>query len=315
MRVLVAGGCGYIGAQLTPWLLAAGHQVTVYDTMFFGDGHPADNGNLTITRGDTNDAVGFVKACIGQEAVIHLASISNDAMAYRNRPRVLANNLAGFAQNVATAKAAGVKRFVYASSVAAYGSSPKDATEETPLRPETTYGRTKAACEAILKSYEEEGFACTVVRSASVCGPSMNMRFDITANKLIRDAILTGTMKVNGGDQKRCHVHIHDLCQFYVMLLDRPVERVGGQAYNVVSENMTVMDTAMLVARTVKEKPTVHIGPSTDHRSYTVSGEKAKHIGFVPLKRIETAILDIQARFDIGQWKDALTNEHYMRML
>ena len=306
MKVLVTGGCGYIGSYLIPHLLADGHEVSCVDNELFGRGHvPKDNGHFTLNPDKLEP----------MDAVIHLASLSCDAMCQKDPERASKTNLEGFAPFVRLCKALGCKRFIYASSVAAYGSA-TDATEDMPLAPSTIYGKGKAACEAILPYYEGDGFDYTIVRSASVCGPSENMRFDLTVNRLGRDAVLGQRMHVNGGLQKRCHIHMKDLCDFYKMLLRVDAHMIACQAFNVVAENASVMDTAMLVARTLKNESRIEVGPSTDGRSYTVSGKKAQVLlGFTPKWRVENAIIDMNARFASGSWKDAMTNPRYMRML
>ena len=122
MNVLVPGGCGYIGAVLVPWLLAAGHKVTVYDAMWFGRGHlPADNGKLTVIKADVRDAKAFRNACANQEAIIYLASLSNNDMCEKEPDLAYAVNIEAMFEIPRIATDAGVKRFIYASSVAGYG--------------------------------------------------------------------------------------------------------------------------------------------------------------------------------------------------
>lgn len=297
--MLVTGGCGYIGSMLVPRLLADGHEVAVVDTQWFGAGHPADNPNLTMRKWEMRD----ISAWETYGAIIHLASLSNNDMYAVNKSLAVANNCwlpLGIGE-----------RLIYASSVAAYGSSDDVLSEDAPMKPTTPYGVNKVFCE-------ERVLAAggTVVRSASVCGPSMNMRFDLTVNRLVRDAVMLDKMTVNGGTQKRCHIHMHDICDFYRLLLKTPMEKIAGQAFNVVAENASVLETAMLVARTIKSSPKIEIGPATDDRSYMVSGEKAREVlGFVPKKRVENAILEMETRLRAGYWRDAYTNKSYMRML
>lgn len=298
MKVCVIGGCGYIGAMLVPLLLSDGHKVTVCDTQWFGHGYPASNGNLTVIVCDMRSID------LGTpDAIIHLASLSNNNMYGVNRSLARATNCWLPPRTSA--------RMIYASSVAAYGTSDAMLSEDAPMKPTTPYGMDKVFCEE-----QVLGAGGTVVRSASVCGSSMNMRFDLTVNRLVRDAVHQDEMKVNGGSQKRCHVHMHDLCEFYRLLLKAPKEKIAGEAFNVVAENASVLENAMLVARTIKGSPKIEIGPATDDRSYMVSGAKATDIlGFVPKKRVEHAILEIETRLLAGYWRDSYTNKSYMRML
>ena len=313
MNIFIPGGAGYIGAWLVPQLLADGHRVTVLDTMWFGDGHlPTDNDNLTIIKDDIRHRTMMRVGMEGQDAIIYFAGISNNDLCIK-RPIVAEDvNKWVFRQIVMDAKDMGIKRFIYASSVAAYGSA-ENARETQPLKPTTPYGEAKAFCEDELWKHGDEDFTVTVTRSASVCGYSPHQRFDLTANRMARDAAMKGRITVNGGEQKRTHVHIQDISDFYKLLLDAPRQKVAGQAFNVVACNQSVLDTAFLVSRVIR-KTEIDLKFKTDDRSYTVDGSKAMNIGFAPKRGVEDAVHDLKARFDLGMWTDAMTNPLYENM-
>ena len=284
MNVLVTGGCGYIGSVLVPHLLADGHRVTVFDPQYFGYGHLPYNENLLVTK--------YYMTVPPREvfdAVIHLASISNNEMYARNE--TFTRDMNRYLPEIGS-------RFIYASSVAAYGTSEDLLTEDTPLRPTTPYGEDKAYCEEqVLRK------GGVVVRSASVCGDSANMRFDTTVNRMFKDAVSKGVITVNGGSQKRCHVHIQDLCRFYKLLLKIPEHMVRGQTFNVVESNQKVSDTAKIVADHLGCR--IETGPSTDNRSYMVSGMKSKRIlDFEPLRTVGIAVHFMKAHHQTRAYKD-----------
>lgn len=314
MNVLVPGGAGYIGAWLVPHLLADGHEVTVYDTMWFGNGFlPADNEHLTIIRGDVRNTEWFMDACEGQEAIIYLASLSNNAMHERDAVLFDQVNVDSFKPVVAAAREAGVKRFIYASSVAAYGSTEEDAKEMHKLEPSTAYGRAKEACETFLLSHYYEDFICTVTRSASVCGYSPHQRLDLTVNMMVHGAMRRGVVKVNGGEQKRCHIHINDICRAYRMLLDVDSSRIRGKPFNFVAQNLSVLDTAKIVAEETGAR--IEVGPATDDRSYTCDGKRAHEaLGFRARKTVRDAVRDLRVKFDSGYWSDSVTNPIYQNL-
>jgi nucleoside-diphosphate-sugar epimerase len=299
--------------MLVPWLLADGHEVTVYDRQWFGHGYLPDNPTLKVIKADVRNTRDIRDACVGQDAVIYLASLSNNAMCEREPKLHDAVNCDAVPAALFAARIAGVKRFIYASSVAAYGSTEEPAFESQPLDPTTPYGCGKASSEGWTWLNNSDDFTTAVTRSASVCGYSPHQRLDLTVNMMVHDAMRKGVIRVNGGQQKRCHIHIHDICRAYRMLLDAPKEKIAGQAFNFVAENAAVLDTAKLVAEETGAK--LEIGPATDDRSYTVDGTKAREVlGFIPLRTVRQAVRDLQARFDSGYWTDSLTNPVYQNM-
>lgn len=317
MNVLVPGGAGYIGAVLCPWLLTRGHIVTVYDTFWFGPASlPEDNAHLRVIKGDVRDRDAFAEACWGQDAVIYLASISNNDLC-EQRPMLAAEvNVQAMSDAPRIAKEGGVKRFIYASSVAGYPPSEEPCKETVEIGKPTLY--------AIGKHWGEQStrWQCdyAIVRSASVCGPSSRQRFDTTVNMMVHDACKKGVITVHGGEQKRSHIHIYDLCDFYALLLDVGWDRIKGQIFNAVSENLSVLSTAKLVAEQTGAR--IDIRPRSDNRSYTVDGTKAREVlGFTPKRYVRDAIRDLKARFDSDeqgitrQYEGSLTEPRYMNML
>ena len=317
MKILVVGGCGYIGACLVPELLADGHEVKVVDTQWFGRGSLPDNGSLTVIKADIRDLLKMEEYSKGQDVVICLAGITSEAMCQKDRMLAHTVNTAGIASVILAAKKACVWRFILASSAAAYGSSETDATEEHELQPTTIYGEHKKMNEGFLKEMLPKGI---ITRSASVCGYSPRQRFDLTVNKMVHDAIKKGAITVNGGQQKRCHIHMKDICAFYRLLLTAPEDKVNGQVFNVVGENQTVNKTAEVVSDFTGCNR--QWTPRSDNRSYTVDGSKAKEVlGFTPKSKVIDAVRDLRIRFDqdaqgfTRQWIDSETNPVYQNMM
>jgi nucleoside-diphosphate-sugar epimerase len=244
--------------------------------------------------------------------VIYLASISRELLCQQNEALANAVNVDSFAPAVQIAHELGIKRFIYASSVAVYGSSDKPLSEDAPLEPTTIYGRGKKACEDMMLASKSQ--MCKVVtRSASVCGYSMRQRFDLTINRMVHDACRRGVITVEGGEQIRSHVHINDLCDFYRLLLKVDRKLIDGQAFNVVKENQRVIDSAEMVSRVTGAG--IRRIPRVDDRSYAVDGVKANTVlGFSPQREIEQAVRYLEARLDAGYWPDSMTNPVYQNM-
>lgn len=313
MKLLIPGGASHIGSWLVPRLLADGHQITVYDTLLFGDAFlPLDNENLTILKADVRDPAEWRKACAGQEAVIYLAGISRELVCQQNPTLANAINTGCFVTNVAIAEQEGIKLFIYASSVGVYGSSDVPMAEDTPLAPTTIYGKGKMECERILWEQQTPDFTCVAVRSAAVCGYAPRMRLDTTVNRMVHEAVRKGVITVEGGMQIRSHVHIQDTCQFYRFILTIPAEKVAGQAFNVVELSEPVIHTALRVAAHTGRK--IRRIAGTDNSSYAVDGRKALTLGFALKKTILSAIDDVADKLHSGYWPDSETNPIYQNL-
>ena len=313
MNVLVPGGASYIGAYLVPFLLADGHKVTVYDTFAFGESWlPKDNDNLDLVKADVRDQAAWKAVCKKKHAIIYLASISRESMCQKYEPLAHEVNVECVGPDIQIAKDEGVRKFIYASSVAIYGSSDKPANERHPIRPTSIYGKHKAECEELLWKADSKDFACIATRSASVCGYSPRMRLDLTINRMVHDAYRKGVITVEGGDQIRSHVHMLDICDFYRLLLHD--NRANGHAFNIVCENQTVRYSAEMVSSIIDAE--VRITERVDNRSYSIDGHKAYALlDFSPKRSIEQAVYDLKARFDAGLWNDSMTNPIYQNII
>jgi nucleoside-diphosphate-sugar epimerase len=321
-KVLVTGGAGYKGCVLVPKLLNAGYEVVVYDLMLFGSAGLPASPHLQVVAGDLRDTPSFAAAVKGCDYVIHLACISNDPSFELDPSLSTAINFECFEPMVVASRDAGVKRFVYVSSSSVYGvSEAPDVTEEHPLVPLTDYSKCKALCEPILLRYGSPSFVPVILRPATVCGYSPRMRFDLTVNILTNHAYNRGVITVFGGAQKRPNIHIDDVCDLYVKMLDYPAELIAGETFNAGYENHTVAQLAELVKTVVErefpEKAPIRIETTTtnDNRSYHVGSRKiAEKLGFQPAHSIEDAVRDLCCAFRAGKFHDSMGNEDYVNV-
>lgn len=303
-NVLVTGGAGYVGHVLTPRLLAAGHTVTVYDTLFFGCRLPNDP-NLRVIKGDIRDTAKVSAAMEGQDAVLHLACISNDASFELDENLSKTINYDCFESLVVSAKKAGVKRFVYCSSSSVYGvSDSPNVTEDHPLVPLTLYNKFKGMCEPILWKHKADNFTCVTIRPATICGYSPRTRLDLSVNILTNHAVNKGVITVFGGGQMRPNLHVEDMVDAYQLMLSAPHEKIHGETFNIGFQNHSIADIALIVKKVVEEafpeKGNIEIvtTPSNDNRSYHVNSDKIRRVlGFTAKRTIEDAVRDLSRAF------------------
>jgi len=321
-KVLITGGAGYVGCVLVPKLLEAGHQVTVYDIMYYGDGNLPPHPQLKVVRADIRDTARLAAELAGIDAVIHLACISNDPSFELDPGLGKSINFDCFEPMVKACRAAKVKRFIYASSSSVYGvSEAPDVTEEHPLKPLTDYSKYKALCEDVLRRYQGKDFCTVIIRPATVCGYSPRMRLDLSVNILTNLAVNNRRITVFGGSQKRPNLHIGDMSDLYVRLLELPADKLGGDTFNAGYQNYSIADLAQMVRRVVEvempEKAPIEIATShtDDLRSYHVSsGKITAKLGFKPARTVEDAIRDLCRAFKAGKLPNSLTDPRYFNV-
>jgi nucleoside-diphosphate-sugar epimerase len=296
VRVLVTGGCGYVGTKLTAALLArADHDVTVLDAQWFGNYLPPHS-RLTVLAMDVRAIDGF--DLTPYDTVFHLANIANDPSVELNPYASWEVNVLASMRLVDRAARHGVKQFIFASSASVYGLNEEPrVTEELELRPISEYNKTKMVAERVILSYAGS-LITTIVRPATVCGCSPRMRLDLTVNLLTMQALTNGAMTVFGGGQIRPNIHIDDLVDIYLFALDR---RLAG-VYNAGFENLTVLEIAQRIADRVPAA--VKVTPSNDPRSYRVCSDRLAATGFAPRKNVAVAIDDLVTAYREGRLKD-----------
>lgn len=296
MRILVTGGCGYKGTVLVPKLLAAGHQVVAFDIMWFGNFLPA-HPNLTVVEGDVRDI--DTVPLNGIDAIIHLSSVANDPCSDLDPKLTWEVSCLATMQLADRARRQGIKRFIYASSGSVYGVKEEDqVTEDLILTPISEYNKTKMVAERVLLSYAGD-MVVQMVRPATVCGYSPRMRLDVAVNLLTMQALQRGNITVLGGDQVRPNIHIDDITDLYLFLLDNP-QHTG--VFNAGFENISILDIARMITNVVPA--TIEVKESNDPRSYRVNSDRLLATGFRPKKNVQIAINEVVAKVRDGVLKD-----------
>jgi len=315
-KILITGGAGYVGAVLVPRLLADDYCVTVYDLMIYGENALPKHPNLTVVKGDIRDQKLLTKAMLSQDAVIHLACISNDPSFELNPALGRSINLDAFQPLVEISREQGVKRFIYASSSSVYGIKKEmDVNEAMTLEPLTDYSRFKAECEKILLDYQSPNFSVVIVRPATVCGYSPRQRLDVIVNILTNLAYNKREISIFGGEQLRPNIHIADMVDSYLLLLESDDLEVAGQIFNAGFENQKVKDLAEIVKEVIGQDVRMVTLPTEDNRSYHISSKKIyDELGFKATRTIRDAVIDIKNAFDQGKLPNSLNDERYFNI-
>jgi len=296
MRILVTGACGYKGTVLVPKLIARGHEVVALDIMWFGNflqPHP----KLNVMCGDVRDIDEI--SLDGVDAIIHLSSVANDPCGDLDPKLTWEISALATMQLADKAVRKGVTRFIYASSGSVYGIQDEpQVTEDLELKPISEYNKTKMVAERVLLSYTKD-MTVQIVRPATVCGYSPRMRLDVSVNMLTMQALSDRKITVFGGKQIRPNIHIEDITDLYVFMLEHP-EHQG--IYNAGFENISIMDIAERVAQHAEAE--IVVTESNDPRSYRVNSDKLLATGFRPKKTVDDAIREIVQKYHSGELKN-----------
>ena len=313
MKILVTGGCGYKGHILIPKLLSEGHVVVAFDIQWFGN-FLEPHLNLIVVKGDVRniDEVPLD----GVECIIHLASIANDPCGDLNPKLTWEVSALATMQLADKANRVGVKRFIYASSGSVYGVKDEpEVTEDMSLEPLTDYSKYKAKCEEELLRVADDDFIVSIIRPSTVCGYSPRMRLDLTVNILTNLAVNKGEITVFGGEQMRPNIHIEDMTDLYVFLLELPDGKVHKTVYNVGYQNFKVKDIAEMVKKIIGPQVNIKTTSTDDNRSYHVSSRKIKaELGFESKHSVEDAIRDLKKAFGDGKLPFSLDDVRYFNI-
>ena len=309
-HILVTGGCGYVGSILVP-KLAREYRVTVVDSMMFGNQLQGVE-NVTTVKGDIRDYALMRSLLSSCTDVIHLASIANDPCSELDPAITQSVNRDAVEHLVRAAKEQGLRRFINASSSAVYGVKEEEfVTEDLSLNPLTLYARLKAETERIVANAAGRDFVTVSIRSATVCGVSPRMRFDVIVNMMAKMAIAGGAITVHGGDQYRPNIHIKDITDLYLFLLETTAEKIGGRVFNAGAKNHTVLEIAQMAQEEVGG--IIYLDSNvTDNRSYRISsGLIRRELGWEPRRTIRDAIKDIKRAFDEGMFPNPDDDIYY----
>lgn len=292
MRILVAGGAGYIGSVLVPMLLDHGYEVDIMDLLWFGD-------HLTAGVGVTERDLFLCtqQDFEGYDQIIFLAGLSNDPMAEFDPALNFISNAALPSYLAYAAKRAGVKRFVYASSCSVYGYTVDELYDEaSPVTCDYPYGISKLQGERGVMQLQDETFSTIALRQGTVCGYSPRIRFDLIVNTMFKTAITENVVRVSNPSIWRPILDVRDTSTAFLRAVQATPNFSG--VFNVAFDNYTVGQVADMVRDEVEKltskKVELVVNQVEDFRNYKVDCAKARsQLGFRP-------------RYDIGDIVDSL---------
>ena len=302
MRLLIAGGAGYVGSALIPTLLERGYLVDVVDLFWFGNHLPPEAGILNkdlfeVTVDDLKD----------YDQVIFLAGLSNDPMAEFSPSKNFVYNAAAPAYLGYMAKKAGVKRYIYASSCSVYGYTVNELYDETrPVSSSYPYGISKLQGEQAVMNLASDEFSVIALRKGTVSGYSPRMRFDLIINTMFKCARRDGVITINNPTIWRPILAIEDAISAYTRAIEAH-EKISG-IFNVASGNYTVGEVGDLVRAEIENHLGVKVGLTIRHvqdvRNYKVSIERAKNVlSFHPRHDVQSIVRDLlKHQDDCSDW-------------
>ena len=297
-KVVVTGAGGYIGTQLVKDLLERGNEVLAVDRFFFGEETLKDfefNSKLKILKKDIRDI--NIKDLQNYEVVCDLACLSNDPAGEIDPKLTFEINRDGRIHVAQMAKKAGVQKYILSSSCSVYGTGKEEQlSENSETNPISVYAKSTLEAEKESLNLNDNNFSVTALRNATVFGLSARMRFDLVVNLMTLSAFKNNRIIVMGGGlQWRPLVHLKDVSNAFITVIEAKSNKVGGEIFNIGFDNFQIRNLAYLVREVIPIPIEIDLAPDDiDKRNYKVVFSKAKsELGFTAKKSVEEGIKEI----------------------
>jgi dTDP-glucose 4,6-dehydratase len=252
-RVLVTGGAGFIGSEVTRQLVGDGARVTVLDNFTSGKKQYLQGLPVRVVRADICDKATISRCLRDQEIVYHLAALPFIPDSYLNPQEFFRVNVEGTLNLLWKAiHSESVKRFIYISSSEVYGTAqriPMD--EDHPTQPHSTYAVSKLAADrAVFTLHKEQDFPVVILRPFNSYGPRITQPYIIPeiAIQLLGGR---GHLKLGNVESSRDFTFVEDTAR--AIILASLADRAAGEVINIGSGTETkIQDIAALIAKIIK---------------------------------------------------------------
>jgi nucleoside-diphosphate-sugar epimerase len=329
-KILLVGGAGYVGSVLAEELLERGYAVKILDRLYYGEtGLREIRDRVELVVADMRLPPANVLEDV--DIVVNLGGLSNDPTAEYNPKANYEMNTVAAKTLAEMCQAAGVRRYVFASSCSIYdrgvGNDDKDIMqdEETPVSPRAAYASSKREAEKILLDMTSDTFCPVILRKGTIYGFSHRMRYDLVVNTFVKFALSQGYINLHyGGEMWRPLVDVRDVARAYIVAIQADEDMVKGQIFNVSHHNYRISELALRVREALRQ---VGVDPEirADYgyrgvRSYRVSTKKIEQVlSFRPKVELEESVIDMVAKIRQHGYTDfdnpRYHNIHWMRLL
>jgi len=299
-KVLLLGGAGYIGSNLTLKLLKLKYKVIVFDKFIYQSKNDFEkkinNKNLSCVKGDSKDLDKIFYLINNSEAVVHLAEMVGDPLCEKRPERTFLTNYLASISISSICRNLGISKFIYVSSCSVYGSNKDEKllNENSKINPLSIYAKLKTLCEKALITNMGEYYKPCIIRLGTVFGKSLRPRYDLVINLFAGLVANNKEIKIEGGEQWRPFIHVDDVGDGIIKILKSHQKKTSGQIYNLVGENIQIKALKKIIIKKFPKAKISIVKQLKDFRDYKVSAQKAKKIlGFKPKISIEQGLYDL----------------------
>lgn len=320
-RVLLIGGAGYIGTNLTKKLLLKNYPVTIFDKfVYLSKGKikkELASKNLLLISGDTRNINQTFEAVKKNDIVIHLAELVGDPLCEKRPSKTYSVNYLASMMISNICKNLGISKFIYISSCSVYGArnDEKFSDENSAINPLSVYAKLKALCEkTIIRNLGEYCRPC-ILRLGTVFGGSLRPRFDLVLNLFSGLIAKNKKITINGGDQWRPFIHVDDVCDTIIKIIELDKSKTNGQIFNLSSYNYKLSDIGKIIKKIYPKTKIIYSSSSLDKRNYKALSIKAKKIlNFKPKVSLKKGIQDLVKLIKKNKINN-LNNKKYLNIL